>query len=263
MSKTLFRIFLILFFFVIFFCFFYFRWYLYFSLSSLQLYQKELKDIYLQFPFVTTIGYFGFYVLITGFSLPGAVVLTVAGGFLFGLLKGTVLASFASSTGALIAFLIARFLFSVRVNSREAIADEINKKHIRIKEVDFVQQKPVQLSSLKWCFVNAIKIRFGKQIKIISEKIKTEGAYYLFTLRLVPLFPFFIINLVMGLTPIKARTFFWVSQLGMLPATVLYVNAGVQLSELKNLKDVISFPFILSFALLGIFPIIVKKIHSG
>ena len=228
MSKPIFRIFLAALFFTIFFFFFYFRWYLYFRLSSLQLYQKELKNIYLQSPFFTMAGYFIIYVVVTSFSLPGAVIMTLVGGFLFGFLKGTILASFASSTGALIAFLLFRFLFSFKVKNYEKV-------------------------------ISSYKARFGNQVKLILEKIKTEGAYYLFTLRLVPLVPFFIVNILMALTPIKARTFFWVSQLGMLPATLLYVNAGVQLSELETLKDVLSIPFILSFTVLGLFPIFVKR----
>ncbi|MDE0119353.1 MAG: VTT domain-containing protein [Bdellovibrionales bacterium] len=255
MSKTIFRIFLAIFFFILFFCFFYFRWYLYFRLSSLQLYQKELKDIYLQSPFLTMVGYFIIYILVTGFSLPGAIVLTVAGGFLFGLLKGTILASFASSVGALIAFLLARFLFNI--NSRGKIDDE--KKYIEIKKENFVEQKWVQSLSLSGPLAKTIETRFGKQIKLILNKIQIEGAYYLFTLRLVPVVPFFIVNILMGLTPIRAYIFFGVSLLGMLPATLLYVNAGVQLSELETLKDIISIPFILSFTLLGLFPLVIKK----
>ncbi|MDE0518225.1 MAG: VTT domain-containing protein [Bdellovibrionales bacterium] len=252
----------------------------------MQLYQKELKDIYLQFPFLTMAGYFIIYIVVTGFSLPGAVIFTVAGGFLFGLLKGTILASFASSIGAFIAFLLSRFLLSVRVkNMKKEIPDKINQQWMPLSTLKKYFARiiiPIVFKNFKskslankgtGSYQNNLpvesdgkviptryKMRFEKQIKLISDKMQTEGLYYLFTLRLVPFIPFFIVNLVMGLTPIKARTFFWVSQLGMLPATLLYVNAGIQLSELETLKDIMSFPFILSFTLLGFFPLITKKV---
>ena len=227
--------------------FFYFRLYQYFELSSLQSYQDQIKSFYFHSPYLTIFIYFVLYVAVTGLSIPGATILTLGGGFLFGLLKGTILVSFASSTGALIAFLCSRFFirfFLFEVMSQKKIVVDSKKQSIVSSITDF------------------IKKYFGKQMEIISEKIKTEGAYYLFTLRLVPLFPFFVVNLVMGLTSIKARTFFLVSQLGMLPATLLYVNAGTQLSKLETVKDIVSFPFLISFALLGLFPLFIKFVFS-
>lgn len=159
------------------------------------------------------------YILVTGLSLPGATVMTLAGGALFGLLWGTVIVSFASTIGATLAFLAARFLF------REQIQD-----------------------------------RFGDRLKTIDEGMARDGAFYLFTLRLVPLFPFFIINLVMGLTAISTRTFYAVSQVGMLAGTLVYVNAGTQLAQLDSLAGILSPTLVGSFALLGLFPLITQKI---
>ena len=163
---------------------------------------------------------FGFsYVLVTAFSLPGAAVMTLASGALFGLVWGTVIASFASSIGALLAFSASRYLFK-----------------------DMVQT------------------RFGSHLQAINDGIAREGAFYLFTLRLVPLFPFFLINLLMGLTPIKAKTFYLVSQIGMFAGTIVYVNAGTQLDHLQSLSGIMSPNLLLSFALLGVFPFIAKRI---
>jgi pyruvate/2-oxoglutarate dehydrogenase complex dihydrolipoamide dehydrogenase (E3) component/uncharacterized membrane protein YdjX (TVP38/TMEM64 family) len=154
------------------------------------------------------------YVVVTGLSLPGAAVMTLIGGAVFGLLWGTVLVSFASSIGATLAFLASRFLLR-----------------------DWVQGK------------------FGDKLKPINDGVAREGAFYLFALRLVPLFPFFVINLVMGLTSIKTVTFYWVSQLGMLAGTIVYVYAGTQLGEFK-----IGAGLIFAFVLLGVFPLIAKKV---
>ena len=217
MKKGL-RVFLIILFLTVFICFFYFRFYEYLQLSALQLWQGDVKLFLSQFPVTSACVYFVIYILITGFSLPGAVVLTLAGGWFFGLLKGVVLVSFASSLGAFMAFLCARFLLR-----------------------DFL-----------------LKSRFKEQIISISDNIKKEGVYYLLTLRLIPLFPFFMVNLAMGLTSMRPRTFFFVSQLGMLPATLLYVNAGTQLAEIETLRDVMSFPVLISFSLLGIFPLVIR-----
>lgn len=238
------RFFILMLLLMVLFLFFYYRLYQYFHLSLLQSYQNQIKDFYFDFPFLTVFMYFIFYVLITGLSIPGAVILTLAGGFLFGLLKGTILVSLASSTGAFVAFLFSRFF-------------------IRDFLFEIISQKKMVLDNEKRSMVSrvadSIEKRFGKQMKIISEKMQTEGAYYLFTLRLVPIFPFFIVNLVMGLTSIKACTFFFVSQLGMLPATLLYINAGTQLSKVKAVEDIISFPLLVSFALLGLFPLVIRS----
>ncbi len=157
--------------------------------------------------------YFLLYILVTALSLPGAAVMTLVGGALFGLGWGLLLVSFASTIGATLAFLIARLL--VR---------------------DWVQQ------------------RYGDRLAAINRGVARDGNFYLFTLRLVPLFPFFLINLLMALTPIKAWSFYWVSQLGMLAGTVVYVNAGTQLAQLQSPADIASPALILSFVLLGLFP---------
>lgn len=168
-------------------------------------------------PWLVAGGFFAFYVLVTALSLPGAAIMTLAAGLLFGLYWGVLIVSFASSIGALLAFLVSRYLFR-----------------------DWVQQ------------------RFGSKLQALNEGIAKEGAFYLFALRLVPLFPFFLINLLMGLTPIRGITFYWVSQLGMLAGTLVYVNAGTQLAGLESLSGILSLPLLLSFALLGLFPLLAR-----
>ena len=170
-------------------------------------------------PLLVAGSFFIVYVIVTGLSLPGAAVMSLGGGALFGLLWGTVIVSFASSIGATLAFLVSRFILR-----------------------DTVQN------------------RFADRLKTINEGIEKNGAFYLFTLRLVPIFPFFLINLLMGLTPIRTVTFYAVSQVGMLAATVVFINAGTQLAQLDNLSDVLSPALIASFALLGIFPLLAKKV---
>jgi pyruvate/2-oxoglutarate dehydrogenase complex dihydrolipoamide dehydrogenase (E3) component/uncharacterized membrane protein YdjX (TVP38/TMEM64 family) len=166
-------------------------------------------------------GFFLIYVTATALSLPGAAILTLTAGALFGLVEGLLLASFASSLGALLAFLVSRYILR-----------------------------------------DTIKRKFPERLSSIDKGIEREGAFYLFTLRLVPLFPFFLINLLMGLTAIKSWTFYWVSQIGMFAGTFVYVNAGTQLSQLESLQGILSFDLILSFVLLGIFPLIAKAIIS-
>jgi uncharacterized membrane protein YdjX (TVP38/TMEM64 family) len=170
-------------------------------------------------PMLATLFYAGIYIVVTGLSLPGATVLTLAGGALFGLLWGTLIVSFASSIGATLAFLAARFLFR-----------------------------------------DAVKSRFGDRLAAIDAGLAKDGPYYLFTLRLVPLFPFFVINLAMGLTGIKTSTFYWVSQLGMLAGTLVYVNAGTQLARIDSLSGILSPPLVGAFVLLGLFPLAAKKL---
>ncbi len=173
-------------------------------------------------PLLAVGAFFAIYVLVTALSLPGAAVMTLVGGALFGLLWGTVIISFASSIGALLAFLVSRYLLQ-----------------------DTVQSK------------------FGDRLKAFNAGIEKDGAFYLFTLRLVPIFPFFMINLLMGLTPIRARTFYWVSQVGMLAGTLVYVNAGTQLAQLESLSGILSPGLILSFVLLGIFPLLARKVTAA
>ena len=108
-----------------------------------------------------------------------------------------------------------------------------------------------------------VQNRFASQMRTINSGMIKEGAFYLFTLRLLPAAPFFVINLVMGLTPLRTATFFWVSQLGMLPATLIYVNAGSELGKIQSIDDILSPQLIISFVLLGIFPLLVKKILTA
>lgn len=178
---------------------------------------ESFKDYNEQNPFLTITAFALLYILCTAASLPGATLLTLTAGALFGFIKGVIIVSFASSIGATLAFLVSRFLMK----------DTIQKK-------------------------------YGEKLKVFNEGIKKDGASYLFTLRMLPVFPFFLINLVMGLTPIKTLTYYFISQLGMLPGTAVYVNAGSQLSKLDSLKGIMSPSLIASFALLGCFPLIVK-----
>lgn len=170
-------------------------------------------------PILVATAFFLIYITVTALSLPGAAILTLAAGALFGLFNGLILVSFASSIGATLAFLVARFLLR-----------------------------------------DTIEAKFSSRLKSINSGIEKDGAFYLFTLRLVPIFPFFIINLLMGMTKIKTLTFYLVSQIGMLAGTVVYVNAGTQLAKIDSLQGILSAKLIISFALLGLFPLIAKSV---
>lgn len=191
----------------------------YLTLETLKAQQASIETYRSNHPGMAVAIYALFYIAVTGLSLPGAAILTIAGGAVFGLLWGTVIVSFASSIGATLAFLAARFLFR-----------------------------------------DAVKSRFGERLQAIEAGVAKEGALYLFTLRLVPVFPFFVINLAMGLTNLKTQTFYWVSQAGMLAGTLVYVNAGTQLGQLESLSGILSPGLIGSFVLLGIFPLLANKI---
>lgn len=191
----------------------------YLSLESLKSQQTAIADYRQTHPVLATVMYAALYITVTGLSLPGATVLTLAGGAVFGVLWGTLIVSFASTIGATLAFLAARFLFR------------------------------------DW-----VKSKFSARLQSIDDGVNRDGAFYLFTLRLVPVFPFFMINLAMGLTPIKVKTFYWVSQVGMLAGTVVYVNAGTQLAKIDSLSGILSPALLGSFALLGLFPLLAKKI---
>ncbi|HLB15426.1 MAG TPA: FAD-dependent oxidoreductase [Burkholderiales bacterium] len=191
----------------------------YFSLDYFKQQQAAIEAYYRAHPLQTAAIYFLAYVAVTGLSLPGATIMTLAGAAIFGLLWGTVIVSFASSIGATLAFLASRFLFR-----------------------------------------DAIQRKFGDKLAAINRGVEKEGAFYLFALRLVPAFPFFVINLVMGLTPLGTRTFYWVSQLGMLAGTLVYVNAGTQIARIDSLSGLVSPALIGSFVLLGIFPLVAKKV---
>jgi uncharacterized membrane protein YdjX (TVP38/TMEM64 family) len=191
----------------------------YLSLAFLKSSRQLLQSFYSEHQLLTIAGYMALYILITALSLPGALIMSLGGGALFGLWLGFLLVSFASTIGATLAFLAARFLFK-----------------------------------------DAIQNRFGEKLGAINKGIEQDGAFYLFTLRLVPVFPFFIINLVMGLTPIRAAVFYLVSQLGMIPGTLIYVNAGTQLGRIESASGILSPSLLFSFALLGIFPLLAKKV---
>ncbi len=199
--------------------FFYFDLGSLFSLDYFRAQQAAIDAYFLAHPLRTAAIYFAVYVAVTGLSLPGAAIMTLVGGAIFGLLWGTLIVSFASAIGATLAFLASRYLFR-----------------------------------------DAIQAKFGDKLAAINRGVEKEGAFYLFALRLVPAFPFFVINLVMGLTPMKTRAFYWVSQLGMLAGTIVYVNAGTQIARIDSLAGLVSPGLIGSFVLLGIFPLIAKRI---
>ncbi len=189
------------------------------TLAYLKEQQLAFANFYASNRLLTIAIYFALYVLVTALSLPGAAVMTLAGGALLGFWTALVTVSFASTIGATLAFLASRFLLR-----------------------DWVQGK------------------FGDKLKAINEGVEREGSFYLFTLRLVPIFPFFVINLLMGLTPMRALTYYGVSQVGMLPGTVVYVNAGTQLGQIESAAGILSPGILISFVLLGIFPLIAKRI---
>ncbi len=170
-------------------------------------------------PWTTAVAFFLIYVLVTGTSLPGAALLTLIAGAVFGLLQGVIMVSFASTLGATMAFTISRYLFR-----------------------------------------DAVRARFGQYLATIDRGVEREGAFYLFAMRLVPAVPFFVINLAMALTPISTWRFYWVSQVGMIFGTVVYVNAGAELGQIESLGDILSPALWISFALLGVAPLIAKKI---
>ena len=191
----------------------------YFTLEYMKARQAELEAATRQNPLGMGMLFFLIYVAVTALSLPGAAVMSLAIGAVFGLIWGVVLVSFASTLGATLAFLIARFLL------RDVVQD-----------------------------------RFGDRLAAINAGVEKDGAFYLFGLRLVPIFPFFIINLVMGLTPIRTWTFAWVSQIGMFAGTIVYINAGTQLGRIESLSGILSPSLLFSFALLGVFPLIARKV---
>lgn len=189
------------------------------SLENFKASQEDIVAAKDANPVLYISGFFLLYVAVTGLSIPGAAIMTLIAGALFGVLIGTIIVSFASTIGATLAFLSARFVLR-----------------------DWVQGK------------------FGERLRAIDEGLEKDGAFYLFTLRLIPVFPFFVINLLMGLTRIKTRTFFWVSQLGMLPATIVFVNAGTQISRIESTAGLLSPALIASFVALALFPWAAKAI---
>ena len=199
--------------------FFHFNLHQLLTLDGLKGSMDQFNQYKAQSPLLVIGGFFLLYVVVTALSLPGAAILTLAAGALFGLVEGLLVVSFASTIGATLAFLVSRYLLR-----------------------------------------DTIKKRFPERLAAIDKGVDKEGAFYLFTLRLVPVFPFFLINLLMGLTAIKSWTFYWVSQIGMLAGTFVFVNAGTQLAQIERLSGILSLDLILSFALLGVFPLIAKAI---
>ena len=198
--------------------FFYFDLGTFFTLETLKTQQANIESYRAENPLLTALLYVVIYVLMAALSLPGAAIMTLTGGAVFGVLWGTVLANIGATIGATLAFLIARLLLG-----------------------NWVQEK------------------FGDKIEPINKGIEQDGAFYLFSLRLVPAFPFVAINLVMSLTKIKTFTFFWVSSVGMILGAAVYANAGTQLARIDSLSGVLSPTLFISFALLGLFPLIARK----
>ncbi len=194
----------------------------YLNFEQLKASQASFNQLYAQQPLVVAAVYFGVYVVATALSFPGAVIITLAGGAVFGLWWGLLLVSFASTLGATLAFLASRFVLRDWVESR-----------------------------------------FGQRLADINAGVEKEGAFYLFTLRLIPVVPFFLINLLMGLTRMKTWTYYWVSQLGMLAGTAVYVNAGTQLAQLDSVRGILSPALLGSFVLLGIFPLLARRVVAA
>ncbi len=191
----------------------------YLTLEYVKESQARFQELYAEnMPLVVAV-YMAVYIMVTALSLPGAVVMTLVGGAIFGVMAGSVIVSFASTIGATVACFVARFILR-----------------------DWVQG------------------RFGDRLGAINKGIDQEGGFYLFSLRLVPVFPFFVINLVMGMTRLSLWKFYWISQLGMLPGTIVFVNAGKELGRIDSLAGILSPGLLVSFIILGLFPITVKKI---
>lgn len=197
--------------------FFYFDGAKYLTLEALKAQRELLSGWVSQHFFLALLSFVAIYIAVTAVSLPGAAVLTLAGGALFGLLWGGIAVSFASSIGATLAFLASRFLLR-----------------------------------------DAIQAKFADRLKGIEAGVKKDGALYLLSLRLVPLVPFFVVNLLMGLTPIRTTTFYIVSQIGMLPGTLAFVFAGTQLAKITSLKSILSPSLLAAFAVIGVLPLVLK-----
>lgn len=201
----------------------YFAFGRYLTIEALVAQEEALRDFQRRQPTTAHAAAFIVYVLVTGLSLPGAALLTILYGWLFGAIRGVLLVSFASTLGASIAFSASRYLFR-----------------------DVIQQ------------------RYQARLETLNQAIETEGAYYLFTLRLIPVIPFFLVNLLMGLTPIRLTTFWWVSQLGMLAGTIVYVSAGASLPSMRAIQAegvgaVVQWPTLAALALLGLMPLLTKQ----
>ncbi len=198
--------------------FFYFDVKQYLTLEAIKAQKADLEVFYNENTFLTVAGFMLVYITITALSLPFATVLTLLAGALFGFAGGLAVASFSSSIGATLAFLMARFVAR-----------------------------------------DAVQTKYAKQLEKINAGLEKEGAFYLFAMRLTPVFPFFMVNIVMGVLAIRTIVFYIVSQIGMLPGTAVYVYAGTELAQINSLSDIASPSLIASFVALGLFPLIAKK----
>ena len=185
----------------------------YLSFQNVKIELQRIQILYSHYPYIVTSVFLGLYVLITSFSIPGAIVLTVLAGSIFGVILGTFMVTCASTLGASFAFLMARFLF------KDAVARKYHKFHT-----------------------------------MIDKRIRQEGAIYLFGLRLFPASPFVVINLVMGLTNMSLWTFAWITFIGMLPGTFIYVYAGRKFAQLDTLSEIMSWPILFALIVLGLLP---------
>jgi uncharacterized membrane protein YdjX (TVP38/TMEM64 family) len=222
MNTTVIKILIVLFLASLFFVIWLFDLSQYLTLDFIHAQQEAFKQFQLSHPLLVLAIFFIAYVVITSLSLPGAAVMTLLGGALFGFWQGLITVSFASSIGATLAFLLARFLLR-----------------------DWIQG------------------RYQKQLAVLNDGFEKEGSFYLFAIRLVPLFPFFLVNILTSVMPIKTRSFYAASQLGMLPGTAVYVYAGTELGKIQSLSGIASPSVLVAFALLGLFPIIAKKSISA
>ena len=194
----------------------------YLTLAKLQSLLGQARGLVDAHPIGAALAFAGLYIVVTALSLPGATLLTLFAGAVFGLWRGVLIASFSASIGATLAMLVSRYLLR-----------------------------------------DSVRARFGQRLKRIDAGVEREGGFYLFALRLVPVFPFFVINLAMGLTAIRAWTFYWVSQLGMLAGTFVFVNAGRELGQLESLSGILNLRLLLAFAALGLLPLIARKVLDG
>ena len=189
----------------------------YLNFETLKQNQQKLQEFYQNYPFRVILLYSVVYLMVVAFSLPGAAVMTLAGGLIFNLVLGTILVSFISTIGATINFLLSRYLFRSQLEKR-----------------------------------------FLSTLDKVNQGLEKDGNFYLFSLRMIPVFPFFLINVIMGLTNMKGLNFFVVSQIGMLPGTIAYVNAGTQLASIQSLSEILTFPVFISFIILGLLPLLAK-----
>lgn len=189
------------------------------TLENLKARQAEIEQFRINMPILTALLFCATYIFFAALSIPGATIMTIAAGAIFGLLYGTIWVSISSTIGATLAFLMSRYFFQ-----------------------------------------DAVKRKFGDKIQTIEDNFDKDGAFYLFSMRLVPAFPFFAVNLLMGLTPIKVSAYVFASWAGMLAGTAVYVNAGTELSKLESLSGILSPRIILSFLLLATFPFIARRL---